>query len=85
MTAPLEQMEARARGLAEVIDQGTPQGWGFVLIHFRFDSAGKNATYISNCNRADMVRAMRETADRIEAKTTDELTDHDPPGPVQGL
>ena len=39
---------------------------GFTLLIFEFNS--DQANYISNAKREDMVKALRETADRIERK-----------------
>jgi hypothetical protein len=40
---------------------------GFVLLVFDFNQPGV-ANYVSNANRADMIKALRETADRLENK-----------------
>jgi hypothetical protein len=37
---------------------------GFVLIVFEFNEPG--VSYISNAKREDMIKALRETADRLE-------------------
>ena len=56
--------------LAEVLDQALPNAYGehmgFALLIFRFDGPGP-ADYVSNAERVDMIKALRETADRLEA------------------
>ncbi|MBS2100413.1 hypothetical protein [Carboxylicivirga linearis] len=42
-----------------------PKGFGFALIVFPSCGPG-TSNYISNAQRTDMIKALRETADRIE-------------------
>lgn len=61
-------VEKRLRALAKIIDkklQINGVKMGFALIVFEFNKPGIG-NYISNTTRADMVEALRETADRIE-------------------
>jgi hypothetical protein len=60
----LKRIEASARGIADVLGRNLPPGWGFGLMFFEFK--GPESTWISNCNRQDMVKALRELADRLE-------------------
>jgi hypothetical protein len=64
--ADFEQAEALmrivARGLGEVFP-----GMGFTLLLFQFNAPGVS-NYISNANREDMIKALRETADRLERR-----------------
>lgn len=57
--------ETRLRALAQVIEQALPAGLGFALHIFTW--GGGHAGYISNARREDMVRALREAADTLEA------------------
>lgn len=41
------------------------EGFGFALIVFPFGDSG-TSNYISNAERKDMIKALRETADRLE-------------------
>lgn len=50
--APLNDL---GRGIGGVL----PAGWGFTLLLFTFGDEGV-MTYISNAQRADMVKAMQE-------------------------
>lgn len=55
----------RMRKLGDFIKKKLPSGWGFALIVFRFHEPGIS-NYISNAERASMITALRETADRLE-------------------
>lgn len=56
--------------LASVIDETLPHAYGvrmgFCLLIFHFGGPGQ-ADYVCNCDRADMIKALREAADRLEA------------------
>ena len=54
-------------------DVGRPR---FALVVFNDPAIGH---YISNCNRADIVKALRELATRLERRETLEETPHDGP------
>lgn len=45
--------------VASAIDSALPDGFGFVLLVFNFGEGGY-MNYISNSDRADVVRAMKE-------------------------
>lgn len=53
---------ARMQGLAAFLD-GALSGAHFVLLVF--EEPGR-ANYISNCERRDTIKALREVADRLE-------------------
>jgi len=63
--------EELLRRLATIID-GTLEGhlgkMGFALVVFEFDKPGLG-NYISNAQRADMITALRELADRLESRS----------------
>lgn len=61
-----QQIEQKMQSLARVIAGSIPQGCGFALLVFAFE--GPEASYVSNANRSDMIRALRECADRLEAR-----------------
>ena len=66
----LEDMEVTARRLAPQIAKQMPKGWGFSLITFTMNTPpgqGK-ISYISNCQREDMVKALRELLAKWERK-----------------
>ena len=60
----LLETEKMMRVAAEIISRQFP-GMAFGLIVFEFFDPGIG-NYISNGNREDMIKALRETADRIE-------------------
>lgn len=45
--------------IGRLIGSQLPPGWGFALLVFTFGGGG-TMTYISNAQRADMVKAMQE-------------------------
>lgn len=59
--------EARLRGLADHITETLPEGTGFALVTFTLGEGGY-AGYVSNARRADMIKALRECADTLEAR-----------------
>lgn len=59
-----------AAGLDRIFNGDVPDGDarnGFCLLVFGFDAPGI-ANYVSNAERATMIQALRETADRLERK-----------------
>lgn len=65
-----KKMEVLLRSLAEKIDAALHEQFGkigFALLVFEFHKPGIG-NYISNVKRADMVKALRETANRLEKK-----------------
>jgi len=58
--------EASAQEIAGRIAEGIPPGFGFALLVFSFGPGGY-ITHVSNANRADLAKTMRELADGIEA------------------
>lgn len=69
----LVELERLVQPLLRAIDQVTPDGTGFAVLLFTFD--GAEATYGSNARRPDMIKALRECADRIEARQDFKATD----------
>lgn len=67
----MEKTEEIMRDLAKFVDiileAKCDEKMGFALLVFPF---GKEqiANYISNVSREDMIKAMRETADRLESR-----------------
>lgn len=65
-----KRIEDIMRELGSAIDSVLKDFWdnmGFVLIVFEFFKPGIS-NYISNGQRSDIIKALRETADRLEAK-----------------
>lgn len=67
------QMQALAREIGELIESCLPTSRiGFALSLFTF-SEPRYLAWISNASRADMIRALREQADRLEQGTANTL------------
>lgn len=68
--------EAALLGIGRVIKQrldGT--GLGFVLLMFDL-GVGGHTLYMSSADRSDVVKLLRETADRLEAVVVAPIGDH---------
>lgn len=59
------ELEDACASMADVIGSALPEGVGFALIFADFGDKG-NAAYCSNVQREDMIKLLRETANRIE-------------------
>ena len=70
-----EQMNALAGALQEVFNgkkKVSESTVGFALLVFDMDAApGARANYICNCERKDMLNAMKEFIARAEGRITD--------------
>lgn len=53
--------------IGDFIKKRLPKNFGYAVIVFPFYSGGVS-NYISNAQRSDMIKALRETADRLEQK-----------------
>lgn len=53
--------------MADKVKKMLPKDFGFTILVFPFNNPGIS-NYISNANRKDMIKAMREVADRLESK-----------------
>ena len=51
--------------MGKKIEAMLPNGFGYALLVFPYYNIG-TANYISSAKRADMIKAMRECADRLE-------------------
>ena len=64
----LKRCEESSREIAKMLGEITPQGWGFAFLMFEF-SPGNQSTWISNAQRSDMIKMLRELADRLDVDT----------------
>jgi hypothetical protein len=65
--ATLEEAENRAREIGRLLGSVMPAGWGFALIlNSLNDGANGLMTYLSNMRREDMIKMLREMADKLE-------------------
>lgn len=53
--------------MAEKVKSMLPKDFVFTILVFPLNEPGVS-NYISNANRSDMIKALREVADRLEAK-----------------
>jgi hypothetical protein len=62
-----EEIEQRLATLGKMIGSQLPKEWGFALT---IQSYGKNGStfYTSNCVREDMVKLLRELADKLDGE-----------------
>ena len=60
----LASLEAQAREIARALKAGLPSGCGFFLLLFDFGDSGW-MTYMSNGQRADMRRLLRELLEKL--------------------
>lgn len=56
-------MQQMGKRVAEML----PSDFGFAILVFPLGSGGES-NYISNADRSDMIKALRETANRLENK-----------------
>jgi len=63
------QTEERLQGLARHVEGVLPDGVCFALVCFTTGEHGGYSAYVSNGERADMISALREAADRMQAKS----------------
>jgi len=62
----LETAEVSARTLGRHLAPHVPPGWGFLLVLASFGEGGR-MTYLSNCQREDMINLMKELSGKLEA------------------
>ncbi len=60
-----EELEATCSSLGRTIGEVIPDGVGFAFILCDFGNEG-NMAYLSNGNREDMIKMLREMATKIE-------------------
>lgn len=65
----LHILEEHAQRIGRNIADSLPKGVGFCLLVFDFGPPGGFMTYTSNANRGDMINALRECADNLEASS----------------
>lgn len=62
-----EKKQTAARRLGDALKKELPENFGFVLLFFQYGEAKGRANFISTAHRADAIRLLRETADRLES------------------
>lgn len=54
------------REIAKAVKARVPEGLGFAVLVFYYDAGP--ASYISNAQRPEMIKALREQADLLESR-----------------
>ena len=65
MRASLEEVERKMQGIAAAVKALVPEGWGFAVLCFSYGENGF-MNWVSNAQRDDMIKALREMADKLE-------------------
>ena len=60
-----EIVKSRLQSIAEKVNNELPTGFGFVVLSFAFGNQGQ-MMYVSNANREDIVKAMKEWIEKTE-------------------
>lgn len=68
MTDTKHFMQALASGIDEILNgNALPKKNGFVVLVFPFDQVdGSRTNYVSNCDRKDIIAALKEVTARFE-------------------
>ena len=62
-----EEIEVQLKEIGHLIGDRLPAGWGFNLMIFDFGKKG-SMFYISNAQRGDVIRLMREFIKKFKAQ-----------------
>ena len=62
-----EIVKSRMQKIAQKVDEELPNGYSFVVLTFNFGKGIDNEMmYVSNANRQDIVKAMKEWIEKTE-------------------
>lgn len=62
-------MSAQAmKKMGEMVKKMLPKEFGYAILVFPFHNPEGVSNYVSNAVREDMIKVLRETADRLEKK-----------------
>ena len=62
-----ELVKGKMQKIARKVDEELPNGYGFVVLAFNFgESEDNEMMYVSNANRQDIVKAMKEWIEKTE-------------------
>lgn len=62
-----EKVKEKMQEICKSVDDLLPNGYGFVVLAFQFgEIEGRQAIYGSNCDRQDILRAMKEWIEKTE-------------------
>ncbi len=68
MESEEEYIKSKLQSIAKNIDDELPEGFGFALLTFKFNVKPDTSEmmYVSNANREDIVKAMKEWIEKTE-------------------
>lgn len=68
MESEEEYIKGKLQGIAKNIDDELPEGFGFALLTFKFNTEPDTSElmYVANANRQDIVKAMKEWIEKTE-------------------
>jgi len=63
-----EYIKGKLQNIAQNIDKELPEGFGFALLTFKFNTKPDTSElmYVSNADRQDIVKAMKEWIEKTE-------------------
>lgn len=64
-----EKVKGRLKGIAKYVKNELPDGFGFVLLTFKFNAepGTSQMMYVSNANREDVATAMKEWIHKVDS------------------
>lgn len=68
MESEEDYIKGKLQNIAQNIDKELPEGFGFALLTFKFNAEPDTSDlmYVSNANRQDIVKAMKEWIEKTE-------------------
>ena len=68
MESEEEYIKGKLQNIAQNIDKELPEGFGFALLTFKFNTKPDTSElmYVANANRQDIVKAMKEWIEKTE-------------------
>lgn len=68
MESEEEHIKGKLQNIAQNIDKELPEGFGFALLTFKFNTEPDTSElmYVANANRQDIVKAMKEWIEKTE-------------------
>lgn len=69
MESEEEHIKGKLQNIAQNIDKELPEGFGFALLTFKFNTEPDTSElmYVANANRQDIVKAMKEWIEKTES------------------
>lgn len=62
-----ELTKSKLNIIAKKVDEELPEGYGFCVLTFNFgESENSEMMYVSNANRQDIIKAMKEWIEKTE-------------------